>query len=132
MERLEGLVSVLVSATAPRSAPEAPEIPRVVPFVRAGGAEVEAAEPQPTNPIIEFRQRRLGVLFQDDLEQCIALRRVVRQAIHKCCEMETYVASLLRAGAAVEPGLYTPELRKIVRLRGGRHGYYFRLHIVKS
>lgn len=84
--------------------------------------------------IVRLRRRNLGryahTLYQEDFEKCIAKRIRVRQELKELDEIERYIATALRSGAVVEPGLYTPELitvnRKPYKAKGGT---YYHLEI---
>ena len=72
------------------------------------------------------------MLHQEDFEKCIALREAVRQKIKELDQQENFITTALRAGAAVEPGIWTPELvKRERRAYNVRSGFYFQLKFRK-
>jgi hypothetical protein len=97
---------------------------------------MSAITPNPKISVITLKPRKGNparfnhTIYQDDLEQLLLQRRMVREAVKSLEKMEEDIACALRSGALIEGGARNAALlrvnRKPFRVSAG---FYFRLSV---
>lgn len=90
----------------------------------------------PLTNLVRLKPRNPGrfahTLYQEDFEKCLAQRALVRRELKELKKIENYIATAFQCGAAVEPGIYTPELIKVERREHRvKSGSYYRLELTR-